>query len=66
MIANILCLEAWIKRLRSGTFRVVVKIRTLVGHEEGIYSVAVSFDCKYIASCSEDNSIKVWKLETGE
>lgn len=42
------------------------KIHNLVGHEGAIFNV-VSSDCgKYIASCSDDRSIKIWDSASGE
>ena len=40
-------------------------VRTLVGHNECVISVAISSDSKYIISGSRDNTIKKWNLETG-
>lgn len=41
-------------------------IRTLEGHTGAIYSIAISPDCKTIASGSEDKTVRLWHLETGE
>jgi len=40
----------------------------LSGHQGTVLGLDVSFDGKYIASCSKDNSIRIWKqdLETKE
>ncbi|WP_414756268.1 WD40 repeat domain-containing protein, partial [Anabaena sp. CCY 9910] len=37
----------------------------LEGHREGVWSVSFSPDGKTLASGSEDNTIKLWNLETG-
>ncbi|KAK4677649.1 NACHT and WD40-domain containing NOD-like receptor 2 [Podospora pseudoanserina] len=39
--------------------------QTLEGHSDSVYSVAFSPDSKWIASGSEDCTIKIWHLETG-
>jgi len=38
----------------------------LEGHREGVWSVSFSPDSKTLASGSEDNTIKLWNLETGK
>ncbi|GMM45051.1 Rtt10 protein [Pichia kluyveri] len=38
----------------------------LTEHEGSIFKVVASPDNKYIISCSDDRSIKVWDMETGE
>jgi WD40 repeat protein len=40
--------------------------RTLVGHSDVVWSVAISPNEKYIVSGSADKSIKIWNLETGK
>ncbi|MBD2441223.1 serine/threonine-protein kinase [Nostoc sp. FACHB-110] len=40
--------------------------RTLIGHYGGVYSVAISPNGKTLASGSDDNTIKLWNLATGE
>jgi WD40 repeat protein len=40
-------------------------IRTLVGHLN-VYSVALNRDGQTLASCGDDKTIKIWKLNTGE
>ena len=47
-----------IEKIRKGEFRT-----TLMGHLGPVRSVAISPDLKYIASGSEDNSIKLWNLQ---
>ncbi|MCF8261856.1 MAG: WD40 domain-containing protein [Melioribacteraceae bacterium] len=37
-------------------------VQTLSGHSNDVSSVAYSFDGKYIASASEDSTVKIWKL----
>ncbi len=41
-------------------------IHTLTGHSGKAASLAVSFDGRTIASGGDDNTIKLWNLETGE
>lgn len=43
----------------------VVLERELTGHEDRVWSVAVSPDGKWAASGSFDNTVKIWDLETG-
>lgn len=38
----------------------------LTEHEGSIFNVTPSADGKYLASCSDDRSIKVWDMKTGE
>ena len=41
-------------------------LRTLSGHEGGINTVAVTPDGQFAISGSDDNTLKVWSLDTGE
>src|SRR5258708_3298240 len=41
-------------------------ILTLQGHEGVVYSVAISPDGKFLASASNDQSIKLWNAKTGK
>ncbi|OKH42756.1 WD40 repeat domain-containing protein, partial [Scytonema sp. HK-05] len=41
-------------------------IRTLTGHSDSVYAVALTPDGKYVISGSSDNTLKVWNLETGQ
>jgi WD40 repeat protein/energy-coupling factor transporter ATP-binding protein EcfA2 len=63
------------KTLASGSFDKTIKlwnletgkeIRTLTGHNDGLWSVSFSQDGKTLASGSLDKTIKVWNLETGK
>jgi GTPase SAR1 family protein/DNA-directed RNA polymerase subunit RPC12/RpoP len=40
--------------------------RKLTGHESWVHSVAVSPDGKWTASGSQDKTVRIWDLETGE
>ena len=40
-------------------------LRTLEGHSDDVYGVAVTPDGKRAVSASWDNTLKVWDLETG-
>jgi len=41
-------------------------LMTLVGHKDGVNSVAVFADGKKAISASDDNTLKVWNLESGK
>jgi WD40 repeat protein len=41
-------------------------IHTLKGHEGSIFNVKTSANNKYIVSCSDDRSIKLWDFKTGD
>ncbi|MBW4634376.1 MAG: serine/threonine protein kinase [Iphinoe sp. HA4291-MV1] len=41
-------------------------VRTLTGHSSMVLAVAISSDGRIIASGSNDNTIKLWQLETGK
>ena len=41
-------------------------MRTLAGHSDMVHSIAVSPDGRWVASGSEDNTIKVWNAATGK
>jgi WD40 repeat protein/uncharacterized protein YbaR (Trm112 family) len=40
--------------------------RKLTGHTDWINSIAVSPDGLWLASCSKDQTVKIWDIETGE
>ena len=40
-------------------------LATLEGHSQAVYGCAISPDGKKIVSCSLDQTIKIWELETG-
>ena len=40
-------------------------LRTLIGHEEQVWSVAVTPDGRRAVSGSQDETVRVWDLETG-
>ncbi len=42
------------------------KVRTLIGHNSRISSIAWSNDSEYLASGSWDRTVRVWKPKTGE
>ncbi len=41
-----------------------MEVTTLQGHSYPVYSVAFSPDGKYLASVSEDSTIKLWSVES--
>ncbi|KAG0128182.1 WD40-repeat-containing domain protein [Tuber indicum] len=43
---------------------VAPKTRRLIGHSGPIYGVSISPDKKYLLSCSEDKSVRLWSLAT--
>lgn len=40
-------------------------IAELSGHEERVYKAVFSHDSRYLASCSQDRTVRVWKVERG-
>jgi len=40
-----------------------VHVRTLEGHTEGVNDIAWSSDPMYLASGSDDYSVKIWNLQ---
>jgi WD40 repeat protein len=41
-------------------------LRTLRGHEGGVWAVAVTGDGRYAVSGSDDQTLKVWDLSSGQ
>ena len=41
------------------------QVRTLTGHSDWVYAVALSPDGSRVASASLDNLVKIWNAETG-
>jgi len=41
-------------------------VKTIIAHTWVIYGVAITPDGQNMVSCSEDQTIKIWNLETGE
>jgi WD40 repeat protein/tRNA A-37 threonylcarbamoyl transferase component Bud32 len=54
------------KTIKLWNLRNQKEIRTLEGHKEFIYSVALSADGQTLASGGKDNTIKIWDLNTGQ
>jgi WD40 repeat protein len=42
------------------------ELRTLTGHSDAVNAVAVAPDGRRVVSASDDNTVKVWNVETGE
>lgn len=38
-------------------------VRTLLGHTEGLSDIAWSGDSKYLASASDDKTIRIWDVD---
>jgi WD40 repeat protein len=43
-----------------------VPLKTLIGHSQGVFSIAFSPDGETLASASLDHSVKLWDVNTGE
>ena len=41
-------------------------LRTLIGHNDSVYTVAIAPDGKTAVSGSDDNTLKLWDLQTGK
>ena len=41
------------------------QVRTLAGHLDWVRSVAISADGKRVVSGSEDETVKIWDVDTG-
>ena len=52
--------------LRIWDLKTYQEIRTLSGHNRGIYSVAVSADTKHIISGGYDKIVRLWCFHTGK
>lgn len=52
----------------TGTTLTTTMLRyyTFIGHTNSVWGCTFSPDGRYIATCSEDNTIKVWDTETGD
>lgn len=42
-----------------------LELRTLAGHSDNVYSVAVTADGRRAVSASRDNTLRVWGLDSG-
>jgi len=42
------------------------KAQTLIGHTSSVYSISISPDSSLIASSSDDKSLRIWNISTGE
>ena len=40
-------------------------MRTRAGHSDDVNSVAISADGKRVVSGSDDNTVKIWDVDTG-
>ncbi|KAF3888839.1 MULTISPECIES: serine/threonine-protein kinase [Nostocales] len=54
------------KTIKIWDLNKIKEIRTLKGHKEFVYSVALSADGQTLASGSKDNTIKIWNVNKGE
>ena len=54
------------KTLKIWDLRTFEEVRTLTGHQNDIYSVAVSPDTKHIVSGGLDMIVMLWCFHTGE
>eukprot|EP00825_Cyclidium_porcatum_P021583 TRINITY_DN2401_c0_g2_i1.p1 TRINITY_DN2401_c0_g2~~TRINITY_DN2401_c0_g2_i1.p1 ORF type:complete len:137 (+),score=31.63 TRINITY_DN2401_c0_g2_i1:273-683(+) len=54
------------KTIKIWYFETNLQVTTLIGHDDGVSSVAVSSNDKYIVSGGLDNSIKVWNYKIGK
>ena len=48
------------------TLPIVCAVKTLEGHTSDVTSVAFSPNNQYVVSGSEDKTIRLWNVETGE
>ncbi len=53
------------KTLKIWNLTTYQQIRTLSGHQDEIYSVAVSLDCKHVISGGKDMVVRLWCFHTG-
>ena len=54
------------RRCGCGTSRAVKALRTLKGHSGPVHAVAVTPDGRRAISASDDKTLRVWDLESGQ
>ncbi|MEG4579789.1 hypothetical protein QUA71_09290, partial [Microcoleus sp. MON1_C5] len=58
--------SVWLRPLKANLERANEgALRTLVGHTQSVYAVAITPDGKTAISASSDNTLKIWDTETG-
>jgi WD40 repeat protein len=48
---------------KTGNFKHLQKVMDLGGHTKRIYHIASTCDEKYVATLSEDRTIKLWNID---